>query len=86
MTQEVLQDDWRDISEAPKDGRSSRVDLWIVRTSATGLPRDEYRVPDCYWDEGKKAWRSPWTRHGSEPIPRHYRPTHFRPSDRGPRT
>jgi hypothetical protein len=72
--------EWRDIESAPKDGKRSRVDLWLVRLSSSGKTHDEHRLPDCYWDERLGQWRSPWLRaEGHKPIPPHYAPTHWMP-------
>lgn len=70
---------WRPIETAPKRG-DIRVDLWIVRTSASGRHHDEHRVPNCYWDERKDRWRTNWLRSdGHPPIPPKYVATHWQP-------
>ena len=46
---------WRPIKTAPQDGVWSKIDLWLhippsPRSMGWG---DSFRVPDCWWQDGK---------------------------------
>lgn len=68
-----LKEEWRPISEAPKDGTD--IDVWISNPDPVV---GSLRMPDASWREGK--WQSYGEKFGWMPIEKFgARVTHFRP-------